>query len=177
MIRLATGVLIAAAAVVAGSFFYGEWYTWRTQAAQQEVWSAYLRLSAGAQASVPPIVIQDRTEPGRHPLEMALLWPVALASGERSLPAVEAGTDVRWILARLRSHPIRRLDSLRAGRLAHSPWAEQVGYLTLTSVGFNSDQTQALFYAVGPHCGNGDYVLMRKVEGHWVIASSRTGGL
>jgi hypothetical protein len=153
----------------------GQWYTWRTEAGQQEVWSAYLSPNAGTQATVPPIVIQDRTEPGNHSFAVALLWPVALASSERPLPSVETGTHVRWMLARLCPHPIRRLRLLRPGRLAHSPWTERVGYVRLSSVGFNSDQAQALFYVVGPYCGNGDYVLMRKVNGHWVVESPSWG--
>ncbi len=175
-IRLAVGVLIAAALFVAGSFAYGEWYFWRTEAAQQEVWSAYLAPRPGSQATGPAIVVQDRTEPAGNSLVLALSWPVGLAASERPLPSVQAGMYFRWMLARLRSHPIRSLNPSRPTRLARSPWTENVGYVTLTPVGFNPDRTRALFHTVGPHCGMGDLIVMRKVDDHWIVVDSRTVG-
>jgi hypothetical protein len=47
------------------------------------------------------------------------------------------------------------------------------GELTLSRVGFSGDGKQALLYAsnsCGGKCGSGDYVLMQKREGRWVIA-------
>jgi hypothetical protein len=46
------------------------------------------------------------------------------------------------------------------------------GLLTLSGVGFSSDGTQAFFYfgnQCGELCGTGDYVIMEKRDGRWVI--------
>jgi len=46
-----------------------------------------------------------------------------------------------------------------------------LGYIVLSAVGFNRDQTQAVFYI--DHfcglCGGGRYVLMEKVNGSWQV--------
>lgn len=46
------------------------------------------------------------------------------------------------------------------------------GIATLSRVGFNADDTQALFYMsnrCGGLCGGGFYLVMEKRDGHWVI--------
>lgn len=45
------------------------------------------------------------------------------------------------------------------------------GYITLSKVGFSRDGRQALFYTEHSCglCGNGEYVLMIKANGHWTI--------
>ena len=47
------------------------------------------------------------------------------------------------------------------------------GYLTLSSVAFATDLTEALFYTehICGLCGGGEYVLMRKVDGKWRIVN------
>jgi hypothetical protein len=44
-----------------------------------------------------------------------------------------------------------------------------MGFITLSSIGFNPSRTQAVFY-IGHFCGlcgGGGYVLMEKVNGKW----------
>lgn len=51
------------------------------------------------------------------------------------------------------------------------------GLLTLSGVGFSSDGTQAFFYfgnQCGGLCGTGDYVIMEKRDGRWVIQKEIT---
>jgi hypothetical protein len=46
-----------------------------------------------------------------------------------------------------------------------------MGYIAISGVGFNRDQTQAVFYIdhfCGP-CGGGRYVTMEKVNGSWHV--------
>jgi hypothetical protein len=47
------------------------------------------------------------------------------------------------------------------------------GFLTFSSVAFNSDMTDALFYTehLCGLCGGGEFVLMRKTGGNWMIAN------
>jgi hypothetical protein len=47
------------------------------------------------------------------------------------------------------------------------------GYLTLSSVAFSFDLTEALFYTehICGLCGGGEYVLMRKNDGRWSIVN------
>jgi hypothetical protein len=48
---------------------------------------------------------------------------------------------------------------------------DNYGYLTFSRIGFSRDLTEAVFYtehACGM-CGEGKYVFMRKVNGHWMI--------
>lgn len=48
------------------------------------------------------------------------------------------------------------------------------GYLTFSRVAFNRDLTEAFFYTehVCGLCGEGQYVLMRKVSGSWVVEAT-----
>jgi hypothetical protein len=48
---------------------------------------------------------------------------------------------------------------------------QNYGYLTLSRVAFNRDLTQAFFYTehICGLCGDGKYVLMKKVKGIWVL--------
>jgi hypothetical protein len=45
------------------------------------------------------------------------------------------------------------------------------GYLTFSRVAFNRDLTEAFFYTehVCGMCGEGKYILMRKVNGNWIV--------
>lgn len=43
---------------------------------------------------------------------------------------------------------------------------DSYGYLTFSRIGFNRDLTEAVFYTEHM-CGEGKYVFMRKVNGHW----------
>lgn len=45
------------------------------------------------------------------------------------------------------------------------------GYITLSRIGFIPDFKQAVFYTehICGLCGNGEFVLMQKVNGHWIV--------
>lgn len=48
------------------------------------------------------------------------------------------------------------------------------GIITLSKVGFNRQTTQALVYVAiscGPHCGEGNFILLSKAKGIWSIQS------
>lgn len=48
---------------------------------------------------------------------------------------------------------------------------DSYGYLTFSRIGFNHNLTKAVFYTehMCGLCGEGKYVFMRKVNGHWVV--------
>ena len=50
---------------------------------------------------------------------------------------------------------------------------QSYGFLTFSSVAFNSDMTDALFYTehLCGLCGGGEFVLMHKTGGNWMIAN------
>ncbi len=195
-LRLAAGLLIAAAVLAAGSYLLGEWFVYRTEAAQQEVWSAYLNqeirvLTAeglGGPARPLLIVIQADTQPPHRPWAVALARPALVFSAGRPRPqaaSLEAGMYARFLLANLRPHPVRpglvlsapyRLaDSAAVAAYGLARWEalfpHNYGHFVLSAVGFNADQTEALFHVdhVCGLCGHGDDVLLRKVNGRWVI--------
>ena len=45
------------------------------------------------------------------------------------------------------------------------------GYITLSRIGFSADFKQAVFYTehICALCGNGEFVLMQEVNGHWIV--------
>jgi hypothetical protein len=189
--------LIAAAAMMTVSYVFGEWYASRIETAQQEVWSAYLNGEIRSQTAelegrlaVPPVlVIQNRTQQAYRHWLLTLVWPVIALSNQRPrsrLPSLQTGTFCRYLLGSLRSHPVRRLTLSGPYRLAdpaavaaygqkgprwEALFPQSMGYTVLSAVGFNADQTQALLQA--DHfcglCGHGGYILLRKVNGRWVI--------
>jgi hypothetical protein len=58
-------------------------------------------------------------------------------------------------------------------------FSHSYGYLTFSSIAFNPDLTEALFYAV--HlcglCGGSEYVLMRKAHGTWFVVNRYSTGV
>ncbi len=199
-VRIATVSVIAAAAMIFSSYLFGEWYASRTEAAQRDVWAAYLNEEIRSQGTEfrdqplpePQIVVQNHTQREYRHVVLALVWPAALLSKQRPisrLPALQATTYIRYLLGNLRSHPVRQNLALSAQyRLANAgavatygqDWARwktlfpgSSGYFELSTVGFNSDQTQALLHVdhVCGLCGHGGYVLLRKVNGRWAVAA------
>lgn len=196
-VRAATVLAIAAVAMLFGSYLFGEWYASRTEAAQRDVWAAYLNQEISSQSTqfdrpLPPpqIVIQDHTQQAYRHAVLAMVWPAAVLSRQRPtsrLPALQASTYIHYLLGNLRPHPVRQNLALSAQyRLADAgavatygqDWARwealfpgNSGYFVLSTVGFNSDQTQALLHVdhICGLCGHGGYVLLRKVNGRWVI--------
>ena len=70
---------------------------------------------------------------------------------------------------------VKRLfhDSIDGGwDLFHAKYPKATSINTLSRVGFNKDRTEALVYytySCGGLCGQGQYVLLRKRDGHWKI--------
>ena len=70
---------------------------------------------------------------------------------------------------------VKRLfhDSIEGGwDLFHAKYPRATSINTLSRVGFNKDRTEALVYwtySCGGLCGQGQYVLLGKRDGHWKI--------
>jgi hypothetical protein len=122
ILRLVTWVfgscLILAAAFIATSYSYGEWYASDTDTAQVAVWSAYLNHTTASEevpgaigtGSRPVIVIQDHTRGADRHTILALLWPVAAWSDDhmyKRLPALPFGVYARYLLGNLRGFFLR----------------------------------------------------------------------
>jgi hypothetical protein len=197
-VRVATVLVIAVVTMMFSSYMFGEWYASRTEAAQREVWAAYINQEISSQSTefgdrpLPPpqIVIRDHTQRAFRHVVLALVWPGAVLSRQRPisrLPTLQATTYVRYLLGNLRPHSVRQNLALSAQyRLADTgavatygqDWTRwealfpgSSGYFVLSTVGFNSDQTQALLHVdhVCGLCGHGGYVLFRRVNGRWVV--------
>lgn len=191
--RAAIRLLMVAAIFTLASYVVGEWDAGRTEAAQHDVWSAYLNTDLDAQAAPAGpgfIVVQDHTERAHRPLLLGLLWPAYVAAKERPysrFPTLHPSAYIRYLLGSLRSHPVRpRLTLPVAYRLASAEevatygqdwkrwealFPNAAGYFALSNVGFNADGTQALLYVehVCGLCGHGGYILMRKANGRWSV--------
>lgn len=87
------------------------------------------------------------------------------------------------VIANLRTHRLDRrftisakyqlLDySVLVGSKIIERFPQSYGFLTFSSVAFNSDMTDALFYTehMCGLCGGGEFVLMHKTGGSWMIA-------
>jgi hypothetical protein len=66
--------------------------------------------------------------------------------------------------------------SLAASPAFDMKFPNNMGFIRLSGVGFNRSHTQAVFYI--DHfcglCGSGDYVLMEKVKGRWIVRNMRS---
>lgn len=191
-------LLVVAAIFMAASFAAGEWYASRNEAAEIEVWSAYLNQHIEAHSTnldgkplpAQDIVIQDQTRPVWRPLVVSLIWPAVFASSERPRPQMKELGDITYmwyLLGNLASRPVSRmlsassrfhladLETIERCMMNEDAWnwhfPNSSGYLVLSSVGFNWDQTQALVYVnyVCSLCGFSKHVAFNKVNGRWVI--------
>ena len=197
-IRLASVLLAASVALILSSYLYGDWYAARTEAAQREVWEAYFNEAIRSEINDSPdqpvpqseILLQGHTQQAYRHYVLAMLWPAWALSKSAPLsrlPELQAGTYVHYLLGSLRSHPIGPgLNLPFAHRLADQEELATYGedwdrwdslfpgssdYFVLSTVGFNSDLTQALLYVehICGLCGGGGYVLLRKVDDHWIV--------
>jgi hypothetical protein len=88
------------------------------------------------------------------------------------------------LIANLKTHRLDRrftisakyhlLDySVLVGSRLSERFPQSYGFLTFSSVAFNSDMTDALFYTehLCGLCGGGEFVLMHKTGGNWMIAN------
>jgi hypothetical protein len=89
------------------------------------------------------------------------------------------------LIANLKTHRLDRrftisatyqlLDySVLVGSRLSERFPQSYGFLTFSSVAFNSDMTYALFYTehLSGLCGGREFVLMHKIGGNWMIADS-----
>lgn len=201
VVRLTVGLLVVTVAAMTSSYLLGEWYAFRTEAAQQEDWSAYLENEIRSQsaergrlpAELTLLIIHERTYQAYRHWLLALVWPGVLLSNHQpisQLPSLQASTYSRFLVSILRSHPVRQLTLSVPYRLVdreaiaaygsirwESLFPHSMGFTVLSPVGFNADQTQALLKVdhVCSLCGHGGYVLFKKVNGHWVIEAEGGG--
>jgi hypothetical protein len=168
----------------------------RTRKESYEVYSSYLNSdleenNAGAQTL---IVIQDRTQ--RSPADEGtgilnefrnLLFNFITQDRVRS---VAAETYRNFVLRNLWPEFLHDSDfklafrykvvttretGLYAQQEFDRRFPENYGYFTLSSVGFNSSHTEALFYAEHQFgmAGHGNYVVMRKINGRWQTVETK----
>jgi hypothetical protein len=166
--RLVIGPFVAAVIVMAGaSYALGECQVFWTEAAQYEVWSICFNRELHTQSQERfgqqlVIVIQNRTQQLR-PFVSALVWPASLFLKERPIsriPEVQAVTFSSYLV--------------RHGQRWETLAQHSVGYMVLSAAGFNAGQTQALVHVdhVCGLCGHGDDVLLRKVNGRWIVEAT-----
>jgi hypothetical protein len=185
------GILVSVAGFVGISFSLGECHASWTEGAQHEVWSICLEQEINSQRAekrnVQLVLIQNRTQSMRP--FVALLWPLALKSqvSERRLPALRTITLASYLLGNLRSHSVRQRLTISApyrladteaiydhGQIPQRLFPQSLGYIVLSEVGFSADRTQALLHMdhMCGLCGHGEDVLLRKMNGQWVIEAT-----
>jgi len=165
----------------------------RAEQEQYAVYSAFLServINQWVESNVPPaslhLVVESETRPHDPGLGW-FFWRYAMLS--KDMPSLRAASYIDF---RLRDRDPRTLqskfdlpcsyelisgDQLRALERDAGSFAKRFpnspGDLRLSSVGFNRDFTQALFYAdwFCPLCGGGQFILMEKVGGQWQVAA------
>jgi hypothetical protein len=153
---------------------------------EYEVYSAYLSegiLDDAHDWSVGPsiqVVIEDRTRMGAT-LRWWWLYPF---DGRVKFDQLQAMTRASFVVSNLfqtrmqpnirlpkRAEPILASESEINSSDFQKRFPHNLGYVVLSDVGFNREQTQAVFYV--DHfcglCGGGRYVLMEKVNGSWQV--------
>jgi hypothetical protein len=162
--------------------------------AEAEVYAAFLaqawaKVDGGSEPLARETIVLendsvDAWQPGRRAWEQYLLKRTS-GQGRASDDAEEAFLKrpvqvLRFYAFPALEVPIRLLRSdILAGVLKAGGWdgfydayPKTQGILSLTSVGFGAQGLEALFAArlqCGKHCGYRDLVLMRKVNGHWLL--------
>jgi len=136
------------------------------------------------------VVVNDRTRAGgtsRH-------WPLNLLDRRIDFERLDRSTRASYLIrnlfpSRLESNfslPCRakvvlasqsKIDFLSYGSYEfQKEFPHNMGYVTLSGVGFNSAHTQGVFYI--DHfcglCGGGQYVLMEKVNGSWHVVDEHS---
>jgi hypothetical protein len=162
----------------------------RNREPQYEVYSAYLSegiLDDAHDWSVGPsiqVVIDDRIKIGST-LRWWWLYPF---DGRVRFDKLEATTRASFVASNLlqtrtlpnirlprRANPILASASEISSTDFQKRFPNNLGYVVLSAVGFNREQTQAVFYI--DHfcglCGGGRYVLMEKVNGSWHVRGER----
>jgi hypothetical protein len=147
-------------------------------------------------SQVSKIVVADKTESDTDDLHnlydnKPIPWKEITAYLLKKCPALEAVTlnSFREVNAHPANfHPLFRLpvkcelvDKREFDRIFekggwwkdyYKKYPDSQGFLTLSRVGFNPDDDQALFYAsngCGGKCGTGSYVVMQRIGPNWRI--------
>jgi len=131
------------------------------------------------------VVVEDTTKVGRN----LRWWALYVLDGRVGFDQLHASTRVSFLVRNLlhtRILPKFVLPSRATAVLAsqsdietrlqgsaefQKKFPQNMGFITLSGVGFNASRTQAEFYI--DHfcglCGGGRYVLMEKVNGSWQV--------
>jgi hypothetical protein len=168
----------------------------RTIAEQYAVYSAYIRSRLMGEShdlgSTTDLTVIVRSTTASHTFlrpsrfsEYRFLIS-RLTNAKRNMPATHRFSLVDFAISNLQSEtfetrfdlPSRYVlvaneEAQRYGTRAYEEkFGHSYGYIALSKVGFNRDLTEALFYTarICGLCGGGEYVLMRKVNGHWAVA-------
>ena len=164
----------------------------RSRNAQEEyaVYSAYLSegiLNDAHDWSVGPsiqVVIEDSKRVGAN----LRLWWVYPFDSRVAFDQLQKTTHASFVVSNLfqtrmkpnihlprRAKPILASESEIRSADFQKKFPNNLGYIVLSAVGFNRDQTQAVFYI--DHfcglCGGGRYVLMEKSNGTWQVRDER----
>lgn len=131
------------------------------------------------------MIAADATMAGDFDGLQRLRVTVGLALHLHSRPSPPRSSLILGLLiANLKTHRLDRrftisanyqlLDySVLVGSNLIERFPQSYGFLTFSSVAFNSDMTEALFYTehLCGLCGGGEFVLMHKTGGNWMIAN------
>jgi hypothetical protein len=186
-VRSTAVILLAFVGILVVGALALNWFE-RTRGAEQEyaVYSAYLSegiLNDPHDRSVGPsiyVVIEDRTE-ARATLRWWLMYSMDGRVGFEHLQPTTRFSFVFRNLFQTRLQSKIQLPGRARAVLASMSEIEatdfqqrfphNMGYIAISGVGFNRDQTQAVFYI--DHfcglCGGGRYVTMEKVNGSWHV--------
>jgi hypothetical protein len=188
----ATAVACAAAMLVStGLIFASLPNQGRAMREQYAVYSAYIESGlTGESHSLGDrrgtvLIAADATMVGDFKGLQRLRATVGLALNlhSRSSPP-RSSLILGLLIANLKTHRLDRrftisakyhlLDySVLVGSRLSERFPQSYGFLTFSSVAFNSDMTDALFYTehLCGLCGGGEFVLMHKIGGNWMIAN------
>ena len=143
----------------------------------------YRAVLSGTRYSGRKIVIQEMSSRGAE--LMNKIEQVRGVSGgairDYKLRNLEPGS-LRWIGSispRIEFLSDDEMESIFPEDASVYPWTDfykrfpgSTGLVSLSKIGFNDDHTQALVYVAnvcGGLCGSGDFVVLKKVHGRWVV--------
>lgn len=92
-----------------------------------------------------------------------------------SLFSTDISTDLR-LPSGARAVFVNRSDLGTKTSYLEARFPNNLGYFVVSHIGLNLNKTEALLYVdhfCGGLCGGGEYVLMRKMDGVWLVADQR----
>jgi hypothetical protein len=168
----------------------------RTLAEQYAVYSAYIRARLTGEShdlgsTTDLTVIVRSTTASRTFLSLTRFSVFrflvsGLTNAKRNMPSTHRFSLLDFAISNLESETFEtRFDlpsryvlvaneeaQMYGTRAYEEKFGHSYGYIVLSKVGFNRDLSEALLYTehICGLCGGGEYVLMRKVNGRWVVA-------